>query len=173
MPPSELIGDVKLMSAMHIDTALDDFSTLLGQLTSASVFSKRDIETLRDALLRQGGINRRRAAEIFHANRIMLAKRDDDWSEFYLETLAGFFLQYQNGRQILPAESEDLLLAWLGAGVSIDHYNERRLTLRILLMATEIPDRIEQRVLEAVSNNLISQSGRWLGIGQRSFRRCR
>ncbi|MEM8948460.1 MAG: hypothetical protein AAGC99_03920 [Pseudomonadota bacterium] len=157
-----------MTAAMNIDAAVNDFSALLGELTSTSTFSRLNIEELRTALFRQGGVDRRCAAEIFHANRTITPEKNGEWSEFYLEVLTGFFLQYQSGRYILPAEFEDLLVAWLGEGTSIDHVNERRLTLRILLRVTNTPDRIERRVLGAVSSNLLSQSERWLGNGQRS-----
>lgn len=156
-----------LPTALDIDVALEDFGVVLDEMTSKPALIERDMERLRHALYQRGGMDRQRAARIFHANRIMLAHHDG-WSEFYLETLTGFFLECQGDSIILPAMAEEMLLTWLGDGISIDHVNERRLILRILLKTSSIPVLVEQRVLHAVEDNLLNQSERWLGVGERS-----
>lgn len=156
-----------MSTVLDIDVAWDDFGTVLGNLIAKPVHLERDIERLRHALYRQGGVDRRRAAAIFHANRIMPVSHDG-WSEFYLEALSDFFLKYQSDNYVLLAESETVFLSWLGDGVSIEDANERRLTLRILMRASNIPDRIERRVLDAVKENLLHESERWLDVGSRS-----
>ena len=156
-----------LSTALDIDVALEDFGVMLDELTSKPALSERDIERLRHALYQQGGLDRRLAARVFHANRIMQTDHDG-WSEFYLEALTGFFLEYQSGCFLLPVEAEATLLTWLGDGSSIDHPNERRLALRILLKASGTATLLERRVLDAVNDNLIHRSERWLGVGERS-----
>ena len=140
---------------------------VLDELASKATLSEGDIERLRHALYQQGGLDRRLAARVFHANRIMEANHDG-WSELYLEALTGFFLDYQSGSYALPAEGEATLLTWLGDGPSIGHPNERRLALRILLKDSGAAALLERRVLDAVSENLLHRSERWLGVGERS-----
>lgn len=156
-----------LPTALNIDVAVDDVDAMLNDLTSKRAVAGLGIERLRQALYQQGGVDRRRAAAIFLANRTMQAC-SDDWSEFYLEVLTGFFLQHQGNSIVLPVDLEKLLLAWLGGGVSIGHPNERRLISRILLKASIIPPLVEQRALDALKENLLHQSERWLGVGERS-----
>ncbi len=156
-----------MLTAPEADIALDDFSAALDELTSKPALFERDVERLRHALYRQGGVDRRSAAEIMQANRIMQTSHNG-WSEFYLEALSDFFLEYQGDNVVLPACSEEMLLAWLGDGVAIDHVNERRLILRILLKATSTPVLLERRVLDAVKENFLHHSERWIGAGERS-----
>lgn len=155
-----------MSTVLDIDVASDDVSVVLGELISKPAHLDCNLETLRQGLYRQGGVDRRHAAEIFHANRIMKV-RHDGWSEFYLDAMAGFFVEYQHDSYVLPVDAESILIGWLGDGVSIDHPNERRLTLRILLRAANIPDRLELRVVKAVKENLLHRSERWLGVGER------
>jgi len=156
-----------LQPVKDIDEKADAFGTLLGMLTTAPIFSEPDVQRLRHAFYRQSTVVRRHAAEIFHANRIMRA-RHDGWEEFYLEALTHFFLVNHEDGYGFPAERETTLLAWLGDGVSIGNFGERRLALRLLLRATSIPHRLEQRVFDAISESLIHQPERWLGLGKRS-----
>lgn len=152
---------------VDIDSEADGFGRLLGELTSKPALFEGDIHRLRHAFYRRDAVDRRLAAEIFHANRAMRA-RDDGWTELYLEALTDFFLDCRSDGHVLLTCSETTLLAWLGDGVSIDNPAERRLCLRILLKAADTPKRLEQRLLDAVSENFLQQSECWLGGGYRT-----
>jgi len=139
----------------------------LRDLAVKSTLADYDIRALRQALDQQGVIDRRLAAEIFHTNRVMRGQHDG-WTELYLDILTGFFLSSHQDQYELPGEKEALLLAWLGEGSSIVNPAERRLALRLLMKTANCPLRLEQRVLNALAENLLEQSERWLGIGERS-----
>jgi hypothetical protein len=156
-----------LPPVLDIDGEVDAFGTLLGTFTSKPVIHEHDMQRLRHAFYSHGVIDRRLAAEIFHANRNMRA-RHDGWTEFYLEALTDVFLDCHQGQYLLPAASESVLLAWLGDGVSIADPGERRLALRILLRANNGPERLEQRVVHAIEKNMLHESERWLEGGKRS-----
>lgn len=156
-----------MSSFLNIDVREDSMGVLLSELTSRQSLTEHDVQRIREAAYRQGGVDRRLAAEVFHANRLM-SSQSDAWTELYLELLNDYFLRYQRGRYRLLKEDETTLLIWLGDDVSIANVEERRLALRILLRASNIPNQLQQRVLDAVSDNLLHHGERWLGLGKRS-----
>lgn len=145
----------------------DELDALLDELASKPTLLSWDIQRLRHGFYRLGALDRRGAARLLHANRTMAA-RHDDWAEFCLGALVGFFIEDQADSAVLSREKEAVLLSWLGDGASIDNLVERRLALRLLLMASHRPEHLERRVLEATSENLLHQTERWLGLGRRS-----
>ncbi|MEM7044138.1 MAG: hypothetical protein AAF543_15110 [Pseudomonadota bacterium] len=150
-----------------IDDPADDLTPLIRELTSRPDVLRQDLQSLRFALDRHGPIDRRQAAEFFRANRIIRTDQDG-WYELYLAALTGFFLKYQEDRFILPEHSAALLLGWLGGEESIADVGERRLTLRLLLRAADVPDCFERRILDAIAEALIHQPYRWSGDGVRT-----
>lgn len=155
-----------MQSILEIDGRTDDFTCLLRELAKSPVIDDRDLEALDRAFYRRGGVDRQCAAEIFHANRIM-RDRHHGWMEFYLEALTDFFLEYHEDGFFLPDGAGAILLAWLGEGTPVADIGERRLILRLLLKADDVPERFERRVLDALSENLLEHSERWLGNGSR------
>lgn len=154
-----------MQSAVN-DQEPDAFDTLLGTLTSKAVLRASDIQMLRHAFYEEGIIERRRAAAIFHANRLIQGAHVG-WIAFYLEALTAFFLKSHHEYDAVDAEAENTLLVWLGEGVIIPNPGERQLTTRLLMRATNEPRRLEQRVLQAISENLLHEDARWIGEGKR------
>lgn len=154
-----------MQSALNDDKA-SAFDTLLGALTLKAALRDADVQMLRLAFYEEGIIERRRAAAIFHANRLMQIVHDG-WIAFYLEALTGFFLTPLQEYDAVDAEVETTLLAWLGEGVAIPNQGERQLATRLLMRATNEPLRLEQRVLQAISENLLHEGARWIGEGKR------
>ena len=155
-----------MQSVLEIDGATDDFARLLRELTEMSTVDDRALDALGHAFYRQGGVTRRCAAQIFHANR-MMRDRHDGWVEFYLEALTDFFLDHQEDGSVLADKAGAMLLAWLGEGRSIADIGERRLALRLLLKADDVTEPFERRVFDALLESLLKQSARWLGKGSR------
>ena len=143
-----------------IDDMADDLIPILHDLTSKPELLRPDLQRLRYALHRHGPIDRRQAAEFFQANRNMRADHEA-WHELYLAALTGFFLEYHEDRFVLPERSAELLLGWLGAEKAIANVGERRLTLRLLLRAADVPERFERRILDAIAYTLTHRSDRW------------
>lgn len=150
-----------MQTVTKIDGEADGLGPLLAALKRKPVIRDHDIRELRYALHREAPIDRRLAAEIFHANRILPAKTEG-WIEFYLEALADFFLEHLACGPTLPGPSEALLLGWLGDDVAIDDPGERRLMLRLLLNAEDVSERFERRVLNAIAATLLHKDQRWL-----------
>lgn len=142
------------------------FGSLLAEMLAKSAISDGDVDALRRAFYRRQAIDRPCAAEIFRVNRMMRVCHHG-WTEFYLEALTNFFLEYQEDGCVLPDDSAAVLLAWLGEGASIEDLGERRLASRIFLKARRVSDVFEQRVLGAIKDNLLHRSERWLGGGRR------
>ena len=149
------------------DDLVENEAGLLAGCAARRAIGADEVRRLREATYRLGKVDRRLAAELFHANR-HITKRTTDWSELFLELLSGFFLHYREGRYGLSTEKETILLSWLGEDTSIANTEERRLALRVLLRAAHTPERLERRVLRAVSDNLVYRSERWLSDGERS-----
>ncbi|MGI9511218.1 MAG: hypothetical protein ACR2QJ_17910 [Geminicoccaceae bacterium] len=153
-------------SILEANGTASEFSRLLGKFADVPAISNCDIDSLRRAFYRCGPIDRRRAAEIFHANRT-LQGRHDVWTEFYLEALTDFFLDYRDGGYVLAGASETTLLAWLGEGAGIANSGERRLALRLFFLAEDVSERFERWILEAIKDNLLHHAERWSGEGLR------
>ncbi|MEZ5935709.1 MAG: hypothetical protein R3F54_28125 [Alphaproteobacteria bacterium] len=153
-------------SALEIEDQAETISALLNALATKAVVQEHDVRRLRHAFYKQGRIDRRLAAELFHANRIMRA-RHADWTEFYLEALTDFFLTRRGEMPILSAEPETVLLGWLGEGEPIVEPGERRLALRILLLATNGPKHLKRHVLHSIEDNLLRGNERWIDGGKR------
>ncbi|MDH3661126.1 MAG: hypothetical protein OEU92_14060, partial [Alphaproteobacteria bacterium] len=113
-----------MQSLLDTDGKADDFGALLGALATKPALFEDDVQRIRHVFYRQGAVDRRSAAQIFHANRVMRAS-NDCWTEFYLEALAEFFLDAQRDGLVLPADKETALLTWLGDGISLVDLGER------------------------------------------------
>ena len=138
------------------------FDTLLDAMTAKTSPRDADVHMLRQAFYKEGVVGRRRAAAIFHANRLMQTAHEG-WIAFYLEALTAAFIKAGREGQVINAGAEATLLAWLGDDVTIPNPGERRLTLRLLLMARNEPEELERRVLLAVFENLLHEDIRWIG----------
>jgi len=149
------------------DDKANAFDSLLGALTSKAALRDADVQMLRHAFYKEGVIERRQAAAIFHANRVMQTDHNG-WTTFYLEALTDVFLTPGHEGYVVDAGAEAMLLAWLGDGVTIPNPGERQLTLRLLMRAANEPDGLEQRVLQAVSENFLHERQCWIGGGNRS-----
>lgn len=150
-----------MVSLIQADDRVADVEAMLAEMMATPSIPDRGTRRLRDAVSRIGRIDRRLAARIFHANRCLMC-RDDDWIEFYLETLTGFFLVPAGSRFLLPEERENILLRWLEEGDPFSNVGERRLMLRLFLKASHLSDRFERCLLDAVKENLLHHSARWL-----------
>ena len=155
------------MRSVPDDDKANAFDSLLSALPSKAALRDADIQMLRHAFYEEGVIERRQAAAIFHANRVMQTDHNG-WNTFYLEALTDVFLTPGHEGYVVDAGAESMLLTWLGDGVAIPNPGERQLTLRLLMRAANEPDALEQRVLQAVSENLLHESQCWIGGGNRS-----
>ncbi len=151
----------------EVNNLVEDGSGLLTEFATRRDINDEDVRQLREVAYQRGEVDRRFAAEIFHANR-QIDKSPHDWTELYLELLSHYFLDYREGRYGLSSEKEALLLSWLGDNGPIEAVSERRLTLRILLKATNAPECLERRLLGNLSHMLLHRPERWSGGEERS-----
>jgi hypothetical protein len=156
-----------LLAIIDADSDIDDVGRLMDGLIARRAVTEPEMKRVREAAHKRGLIDRRFAAEVFHANR-QIDKAPSGWAELYLELLTSFFLTVRGSDHVLSTDREKTLLAWLGEDVRIENLEERRLALRILLKISHPAERLERRVLNAVMDNLLHHSEHWLGYGDRS-----
>ena len=155
-----------MLSHVETDEQLNEIDLLLEKVIADGKVDTDRLLSLERAIGCAGPLDRRLAATIFHANRC-LNVRSDEWVEWYLGVLSSFFLAPIRQGWSMPEESEACLLAWMGESVEIPNLAERRLAVRLLLKSWARPGRLEQRVFQALENNILHQNQRWLERGER------
>ncbi len=125
-----------------------------------------DVCRLRQALYQPGPLSHKHAEHLLTTHKKIPAK-NERWIQFFVDSLADFFLTRERDRLALHEAMEDRLLASIGASAPILDPGHQRLALRLFLRAADVSQRYRQLVLDTVHHHLQHDDHRLLSDLQR------
>ena len=134
------------------------FTELAQRAAADGAISPQELLTLRQEGWGDGIITREEAEALFAINNV-LEERDEEWCNFFVETIGEFVLNGTDPRLQCNAEEAEWLIRQVDHDGVIESVVELETIVRIIERAENVTDRLKNYVLEQVEKEVLAGTG--------------
>ncbi|PKB13962.1 hypothetical protein B0I00_2590 [Novosphingobium kunmingense] len=134
------------------------FRDLASQAAADGAISAEELMALREAGWADGRMDPEEAESLFLANE-QVRDADGDWVRFFVDSLSSFVVHTVEPRGYVDQAMADELIARIDRDGRIDSFAELDLLVRVIEIATSVPDSLKSYTLRQIEQAVLNGEG--------------